>query len=128
MIFEFSDDKFHVLEVFQIKSGTMWRRWRSFVAGAAVGGIVVGISAFAISHFTTKADTDSSITNENDNDADDDCLSLFYHNHVPEDGSGIPEVGACTEEEVAKLKVVQSDYRKLPIEFYQRAVEMLPIL
>lgn len=111
----------------------MLKRWRSFLAGAVVGGAVVGITAYALTHLTHFSNTEN-VTTENstnyddDNEADDECLSLYYHNHVPENGSGIPDIGACTEEEIQKLKTVQSEYRRLPIEFYQKAVEMLPIM
>lgn len=96
---------------------------------------MVGIAALALTHLTGNVGKENEITTENntnnndyDNEADDECLSLYYHNHVPEDGSGIPNVGTCSEEEIAKLKMVHDDYRRLPIEFYQKAVGMLPIL
>ena len=113
------------------------RRWRPFLAGAVVGGVVVGITTYAFTHLTrshstenvTTENTNTNDDNDDDNKADDECLSLYYHNHVPEDGSGIPvNVDSCTEEEVEKLKTVQNDYRRLSIEFYQNAVSMLPIV
>ena len=60
--------------------------------------------------------------------ADDNCMSLFYSKKITSNGIGLPHLNTCSNTEVSELKQIHSDYRRLPSEFYSKAVECLPIV
>lgn len=65
------------------------------------------------------------------NDADDECLSLFYGKEPGPEGSGFPfraDIHAVDTSTMTLLTTVHPEYRRLPKEFYGAAVEMLPIV
>lgn len=88
----------------------------SFLVGALVGTVVVSI--YVLYSNPTRYEAIKS---------DDECDSLYYHKRLPSDGSGIPEVDTCTSEEINDLSIIQQEFRYLENDFYQKAVENLPI-
>lgn len=96
--------------------------YTSFVLGAICGGAFAFISTAYILSFRDSKKA------KNGNLGDDDCLSLFYHNHTPSNGSGVNFGNPCDMNEIKGLQYVHPEYKKLPIDFYSKAVESLPIL
>lgn len=87
--------------------------------------------ALAYLHFVQKPkQTNKKRVDESDEAkiADDKCMSLFYSKKIMSDGVGLPYLKSCTASEVSELKLIHSDYRRLPSEFYSKAVECLPIV
>lgn len=62
------------------------------------------------------------------NEADDQCQSLFYDNHILPDGRGIPNCHTISAHDVQVLKAIRPDYRRLPMELYKNVVECMPIV
>lgn len=93
---------------------------------AAVVGSLAGF-LFATYGNCTSSKTKKSIEEQDDDcQADDDCKSLFYTKVTGANGSGMPF--AQKDQEIEKdLKVVQTDYARLPMSLYSQAVELLPI-
>eukprot|EP00596_Hydrurales_sp_CCMP1899_P004475 CAMPEP_0119036436 /NCGR_PEP_ID=MMETSP1177-20130426/4144_1 /TAXON_ID=2985 /ORGANISM="Ochromonas sp, Strain CCMP1899" /LENGTH=233 /DNA_ID=CAMNT_0006996307 /DNA_START=94 /DNA_END=792 /DNA_ORIENTATION=- len=61
-------------------------------------------------------------------EADDECLSLFYGNTPKSEGRGFGEKEVIDATTVDRMKVVHNDYTRLPKDFYELAVEALPLV
>lgn len=65
---------------------------------------------------------------QQEQEADDECNSLFYGDTQVTGGHGFPETKTVIEQIVSTLTMVHSEHRRLPFEFYKEAVESLPIV
>jgi 8-oxo-dGTP diphosphatase len=99
-------------------------RAQGFALGAlcAVAGCWVYKTYFLESHYVVNVkEVEKGL-------ADDDCNSLFYDTVPGQDGAGFPKIRTTSAETMTRLKTVQSEWARLPFDFYKRAVETLPIV